>query len=539
MKTPPLVMMDQNQTYYTLYCWSCFGKGILPKGPVDVVLGQNLTLKILVEKPSNTIIIWNYSDGKDQNNIGTLHLTGVTIDEQYQGRAFINSSNGYLTLLSLKTEDSGDYSINMVTTTTKSAEVKVRVLEPVSDVVIKSDKSEAIEHETTVVLVCSAKGSFLKFTWTNGTKPIVADGDRLTQTDDGLSSTLTIRNVLRSDLVGPIYCTAENTLEKGTSAPFNLTVFYGPESVTISPANPPLYVPSNSNFSLTCSAISNPTPTFTWYHNKDLILNGGAVLHLAMIKEQNLGKTMADYTCKVLNAKTKRNSTSPAVKFSMMEPVEGPKISGPTATLIASNSTANLSCKAESGDVKEISWLKDGKVLSPSADIVFSTDKSSIKFNTLTKMDNGKYTCKLSNPINSKEVGYEMVVNYGPEDVVVNGNKEVKVDKMVQLICSASSNPSASFTWKLNNTVIPVKKSNLTIERALYTDTGTYTCEAYNSITGKITTSSHFLSVKEVIDDGLSDGAIAGIVIACLVAVGAAIALFFYCRQKVPTESPY
>ncbi|KAM6899965.1 uncharacterized protein FYW49_018075 [Xenentodon cancila] len=97
--------------------------------------------------------------------------------------------------------------------------------EPVSDVVIKSDKSEAIEHETTVVLVCSAKGSFLKFTWTNGTKPIVADGDRLTQTDDGLSSTLTIRNVLRSDLVGPIYCTAENTLEKGTSAPFNLTVF--------------------------------------------------------------------------------------------------------------------------------------------------------------------------------------------------------------------------------------------------------------------------------------------------------------------------
>lgn len=35
-------------------------------------------------------------------------------------------------------------------------------------------------------------------------------------------------------------------------------------------------------------------------------------------------------------------------------------------------------------------------------------------------------------------------------------------------------------------------------------------------------------------DGGLSDGAIAGIVIAVLVALGAAIALIFYCRQKVP-----
>lgn len=44
---------------------------------------------------------------------------------------------------------------------------------------IKSDLAEAIEHNSTVVLTCSAKGSFLKYTWTNGTTPIVDDGKRL------------------------------------------------------------------------------------------------------------------------------------------------------------------------------------------------------------------------------------------------------------------------------------------------------------------------------------------------------------------------
>lgn len=51
--------------------------------------------------------------------------------------------------------------------------------EPVSDLVIKSNLPEAIEHNSTVVLNCSAKGSFLKFSWTNGSAPIVADGKRL------------------------------------------------------------------------------------------------------------------------------------------------------------------------------------------------------------------------------------------------------------------------------------------------------------------------------------------------------------------------
>lgn len=60
--------------------------------------------------------------------------------------------------------------------------------EPVSEVTIMSDLSEAIEHNSSVVLTCSAKGSFLKFTWTNGTKPLVPDGRRITLKEVGPSA---------------------------------------------------------------------------------------------------------------------------------------------------------------------------------------------------------------------------------------------------------------------------------------------------------------------------------------------------------------
>lgn len=48
---------------------------------------------------------------------------------------------------------------------------------------------------------------------------------RWIESQGDLSSALTIAGVLRTDLLGPIYCTASNSLEKATSAPFNLTVY--------------------------------------------------------------------------------------------------------------------------------------------------------------------------------------------------------------------------------------------------------------------------------------------------------------------------
>lgn len=89
-------------------------------------------------------------------------------------------------------------------------------------VITADPPKEAVENNSTVVLTCKAKGSFLKYTWLNGTVPVVADDKRLVLSTDG--DILTIKDVQRWDLQKPIYCHAGNDLEEEMSAGLNMTV---------------------------------------------------------------------------------------------------------------------------------------------------------------------------------------------------------------------------------------------------------------------------------------------------------------------------
>lgn len=328
-------------------------------------------------------------------------------------------------------------------------------------------------------------------------------------------------------------------LTNQTSDPFSLTVYYGPDNVAITPANPPKFVESGSTFSLTCSAISLPAATFRWFYNGSVMETTSPNLTLAAIEAYKVTAT-TNFTCRAENAKTQRNGTSAVVSFGVMKGIASAELKGPNGVLIAGNSSANLSCQATGGTVETTEWLKNGRRLADDPRVVFGTDGRSVFITLLQKEDNGNFTCRVKNSINSKDAVYTMVVNYGPEQPTVTGAKATEVNRQVMLTCSAPSVPAASYTWKLNGTDTKINTAVYTIESAAYKDSGTYTCEAYNRITGKTTTTSHKLSVKEEgALDGLSDGAIAGIVIGVLAAVGVAIGLFFYCRQKVPVNSPY
>eukprot|EP00064_Thunnus_orientalis_P023166 superscaffoldBa00008498_g23397 len=108
----------------------CAAQDILPDGPLDAVLGKNVTIATLLDKPVYAFIIWNFNDGKEQTNIATAGPEGLKVNAPYEGRVSINRTNGNLFLSSLKSEDNGDYSISILTTdgSTKTAEIKLRVL---------------------------------------------------------------------------------------------------------------------------------------------------------------------------------------------------------------------------------------------------------------------------------------------------------------------------------------------------------------------------------------------------------------------------
>lgn len=97
---------------------------------MDVVLGKNLTIEILIPKNSDDIVIWSFYNGKDPLiTIATLRPNKpVEVRDAYKNRAFVDPNTGSLTVTSLKKEDSGDYSVNLIQATTETGDVKVRVL---------------------------------------------------------------------------------------------------------------------------------------------------------------------------------------------------------------------------------------------------------------------------------------------------------------------------------------------------------------------------------------------------------------------------
>ncbi|CAG5887537.1 unnamed protein product [Menidia menidia] len=105
----------------------CVGQDVLQKGTVEGILMGNVTLKVLTEKKRGDSIIWYFRVGERWNNIATLRQTEWEISDLYKGRASIDTSNGYLTLSSLRCEDSGDYSVSVIRDVVLTGEISLRV----------------------------------------------------------------------------------------------------------------------------------------------------------------------------------------------------------------------------------------------------------------------------------------------------------------------------------------------------------------------------------------------------------------------------
>ncbi|KAG9337728.1 hypothetical protein JZ751_028225 [Albula glossodonta] len=272
------------------------------------------------------------------------------------------------------------------------------------------------------------------------------------------------------------------------------------------------YIPGSS-VNLSCSAQSSPPAQFQWALNGKMLDREGQELKLENVQRNQSGS----YVCWAHNSITLRYTASKPSMITVLERISGAEITGPSEPLIAGNSSANLSCQAAAGTSISREWLKGDQPLSPSNRITFSEDKSSVSISPVESSDNGEYQCRLSNPVSTDTASYTLTVNYGPEDVLIKGVTEVEVGKMVELICSASSEPSATFTWTLNGTETSVMTAVYIKDNATYDDSGNYTCVAENAVTGLSRSSAvHVLTVRKegsLSDNGLNVGAIVGGVI--------------------------
>ncbi|XP_045064324.1 carcinoembryonic antigen-related cell adhesion molecule 1-like isoform X2 [Coregonus clupeaformis] len=228
-----------------------------------------------------------------------------------------------------------------------------------------------------------------------------------------------------------------------------------------------------------------------------------------------------------------------STSLNVYEPISGATITtSPNPPIIEGNSVT-LTCDA-SGSIISREWMMVGQPLYSGDNIIFSENNRVLFINSANRTDSGEYLCGVSNPVSSKNASDTVNVIYGPDGMEIKGPTEIEVGQKFTLTCSADSNPPANYTWMLNGTEIPGHSPEFPKEKSEYSDSGDYTCTATNDVTRIKTSEVHKLSVKvegSLSPDGLSSGAIAGIVFGGLLVVGVAVGVSVFFLRKNGTNA--
>ncbi|KAF4088391.1 hypothetical protein AMELA_G00082430 [Ameiurus melas] len=208
-----------------------------------------------------------------------------------------------------------------------------------------------------------------------------------------------------------------------------------------------------------------------------------------------------------LTVNTPTDRYSDVTSLQVVEIIFGAALTGPTDDLIEDVSSATLSCNA-SGTIYSAEWMKDNQKLSASDSITFSNDNRSVMISPVRRRDSGEYQCTLSNPISSESATYRMTVNFGPDNVIIDGPVEVEEGNKLTLSCRTESTPNASYKWMFKGNLTEENTSVFTVEQTTFMHTGIYICMASNPVTGRNASGSHDLVVKEKGSMGGSGGSL-------------------------------
>lgn len=393
-----------------------------------------------------------------------------------------------------------------------TAEVRIKVHFPPESVTITGE--EAVPEGGEVTLTCTSSNSNppAEISW-------IADGHRVVDqtnsqeesTDGGYITTSTVSLTVtekRKNVV--VYCQAVNSaLGLSTMTTKTLTVLYPPNRPTILGYSEGTSVLADQVQRLICMVVDgNPQPNVSWWKGDVEQTDNVVATH-----DQNAVSSQitivvgpsdneAVYRCSASNPATKAPLDA-NISLTVHFPPYSVEITSDPEVAKAGSAVALLCQSASSNPASNISWLKDGRVISaqPNGTIDGAyggkVTKSYLMLNLTQEDDQSIISCRAKNNLLAHTAHQDVTLNvlYKPSfSSEVPKNIDVIEGAPLVVNYSAQANPNTiTYVWTKDEEVITEIKGNfgqdhvfteehvLKVFQAYKNDTGLYTLSAENS----------------------------------------------------------
>ncbi|XP_077839125.1 cell adhesion molecule CEACAM1 isoform X1 [Macaca mulatta] len=432
---------------------------------------------------------WYKGETVDANRriIGYVIATQVNISGPADSGRETIYPNATLLMQNVTRNDTGSYTLQVITLNLVNEEVtgQFSVHPETPKPSISSNNSNPVEDRDAVALTCEPETQNTTYLWwVNGQSLPVSP--RL-QLSDG-NRTLTLLNVTRND-TGPYECEIQNPVSVNFSDPVTLNVLYGPDAPNISPSDT-YYLPG-VNLNLSCHAASNPLAQYSWS------VNGTFQQHTQNLFIPNItAKNSGSYACHATNSATGHNGTTVRM-ITVSAELPKPNITINNSNPVEDKDAVTFTCESEAQDTTYLWWVNN-QSLPVSSRLQLSNGNKTLTLLSVLRNDTGPYECEIQNPVSANRSDpVTLNVTYGPDTPTISpSDTYYRPGANLSLSCSAASNPPAQYSWLINET-FQQSTQELFIPNITVNNSGSYTCHANNSVTGRNRTTVKMIIVSE------------------------------------------
>ncbi|XP_045148206.1 carcinoembryonic antigen-related cell adhesion molecule 1 isoform X2 [Echinops telfairi] len=176
-----------------------------------------------------------------------------------------------------------------------------------------------------------------------------------------------------------------------------------------------------------------------------------------------------------------------------------PSIESNSSNPVEDKDSVTLLCEPETQNTT-YQWLINNQSLPDNSRLELSMDDRNLTIHNVTRNESGFYECRTRNPVSSNHSDpFFLNVSYGPDTPTISPSAEhYSPGDNINLTCQAVSNPSAQYSWFINETYRQ-STQQLFIPNITVGDSGSYACRVHNPVTDLNRTTIKTITVSEAL----------------------------------------